>query len=273
MKARPRAVPDFAARARESARKAVRQPKKPAGLNLLTPELQRPQTRNGSPDDDFIYEAILRAYVTGRLPPGTRLPEVQLAGIFDVSRERVRRVLQRLAHERWLDIKPNRGAVVPRPTMEDAREVTQARIVMESGIIEQLLQSPRLIDREALRRHVAAEQAAKRARNAVRMTLLTTDFHMLIAGFLRNGWISRQLDALVLRSLVFVALYGDAASPACCGPDEHREIARRLLAGDLEQTRTAMIAHLRGLETFLDFRTERTLEVPLKRVFRPDAGA
>jgi DNA-binding GntR family transcriptional regulator len=157
--------------------------------------------------------------------------------------------------------------------MEDAREVTQARIVVESGVIELLLEHPQLIDRGAMRRHLAAEGAAVRANNAVRVTRLTTDYHLLIAGFLRNAWISRQIEELVLRSLVFVSLYGHATGPKACGPEEHRQIGRWLLAGSLTKARAAMIDHLRGLELFLDFRTERKLTVPLAQVFRPISRA
>ncbi|MGE3702014.1 MAG: GntR family transcriptional regulator [Hyphomicrobiaceae bacterium] len=233
------------------------------------PFARTPQVgRRGS--EDSVYDAILRAYVMGRLSPGLRLPEGPLADIFGVSRERVRRVLQRLAHERWLEIVPNRGAVVPRPTREDAQEVTQARTIIETGVIKQLLDTPRLIDRQALRRHLVAEQQALRRGDAVRMTRLTAEFHGLLASFLRNQWIRRQVEELTLRGLVYVSLYGDAAGPTCCGPREHRQIAQWLLAGDAERAKSAMVEHLEGLLLFLDFRTDRALSTPAADIFRAE---
>ena len=96
---------------------------------------------------------------------------------------------------------------------------------------------------------------------------LTAKFHFIIAGFLRNQWISRHLEQLVLRSLVFVSLYGEAIGPSFCGPEEHREIARHLLGGDGAEAGAAMVAHLKAMELFLDFRAERKLARPLAEVF------
>ena len=45
-----------------------------------------------------------------------KLPEHRLAAILGVSRERVRKVLHRLAAERRLETLPQRGTFVPRPT-------------------------------------------------------------------------------------------------------------------------------------------------------------
>jgi DNA-binding GntR family transcriptional regulator len=151
--------------------------------------------------------------------------------------------------------------------MEDAREVVQARIVMETGILEQLLEQPRLIDGATLRRHLAEEQKGEREGDAIEVMRLTARFHSIIAGFLRNQWISRHLEQLVLRSLVFVSLYGEAIGPSFCGPAEHRQIARHLLDGDGARASAAMVAHLKAMELFLDFRTERRPARPLAEVF------
>lgn len=226
-----------------------------------------PASRSEAGREAIIYDAILGAYVTGRLPPGTRLPEQKIAEIFGVSRERARKVLHRLAHERWLELAPNRGAVVPRARLEDAREVIQARVVMEAGILDQLMEQPRLIDDGVLRRHLADEERARHDGDAIRLTRLTAEFHSVIAGFLRNAWISSRLEELVLRSLVFVSLYGEAVGPHFCGHSEHEHIVRCLLDHDAAGARDAMISHIKGMDVFLDFRSERKLTRPLAEVF------
>lgn len=240
-------------------------------MTLSRSDIQRPAsspaTLSGHEREAVIYDAILSAYVTGQLPPGTRLPEQQIGEIFGVSRERARKVLHRLAHERWLELAPNRGAVVPRARMEDAREVIQARVVIEAGIIDQLLEQPRLIDGGILHRHLAEEENARLDGDAIRLTRLTAEFHSVMAGFLRNEWISSRLDELVLRSLVFVSLYGEAVGPRFCGHSEHEHIVECLLAHDAAGVRNAMISHIKDMDIFLDFRSERTLTKPLADVF------
>lgn len=226
------------------------------------------EKNSGHQLEGVVYDTILRAYVTGLLPSGTRLPEHQLADIFEVSRERVRKVLQRLVHEKWLEIIPNRGTFVPRPTMEDAREIVQARIVIEGGVIEQLISHPKLIDRGALREHAHREMNAKREGKLVSLMQLTAEFHFMLAGFLKNPWISRELEELVLRSLVFVSLFGYAVGPGSCGPSEHQAIVRHLLLGDLVTARKLMVEHLQEMLLSLDFRKERKHETDLEDVLR-----
>ena len=83
-----------------------------------------------------------------------------LAEIFGVSRERIRKVLHRLGAERRLEMIPNRGARVPRPTLDDVRSVYEAHRVLEAGVLAQLV---RLVDDALLERldaHLAEERAA-----------------------------------------------------------------------------------------------------------------
>ena len=51
-----------------------------------------------------------------RLAPGTKLPEATLCELFGVGRSVVRKVLQKLAHDHIVQLRPNRGAIVAVPT-------------------------------------------------------------------------------------------------------------------------------------------------------------
>lgn len=79
----------------------------------------------------------LRAYLRGdsRTTPGTRyqVSEEALGEIFGVS-HRIRRALSRLAHEGVVLLRPNRGAVVANPSVEEARQVFLARRLVERAI-------------------------------------------------------------------------------------------------------------------------------------------
>src|SRR5882724_5825312 len=110
--------------------------------------------------DEAVYQAILRAIMEGKLKAGTKLAENPLAEIFTVSRERIRKVLHRLGAERRLEMIPNRGARVPRPTLDDVRSVYEAHRVLEAGVLAQLI---RMLDDGLLTRldaHLAQERAA-----------------------------------------------------------------------------------------------------------------
>ena len=90
---------------------------------------------------DEIYEKIYVAILEHRLHPGTKLVEERLAEIFKVSRARVREVLARLAHEQVVDLYPQRGAYVARPTIEQALHVFEARRLIEPELVRRLIQA------------------------------------------------------------------------------------------------------------------------------------
>src|SRR5262252_5505732 len=125
-----------------------------------------PQTpgRKAAPTPDEIYERVVSAIFEHRLAPGTKLGEDRLALIFGVSRSRIRPALARLAHEKLVRLEPNRGAFIAAPTPEEAREIFEARRLIEPGIVRRLAKT---IDAEGIERlrSLVREEAAARARN------------------------------------------------------------------------------------------------------------
>src|SRR3954452_17589542 len=83
-----------------------------------------------------VHERIWSAIMDHSLPPQTRLVEQRLCEIFGLGRTRLRQVLQRLAHERVVTLMPNRGAMVAKPSVREAREVFAARRVIEAGVVQ-----------------------------------------------------------------------------------------------------------------------------------------
>src|SRR5262245_2561315 len=75
------------------------------------------------PSDGHIHRHLLTAIVEHDLVPGTKLPEDALAESFGVSRTRIRKVLQQLAHEGVVQLERHRGATVARPSVQEARDV------------------------------------------------------------------------------------------------------------------------------------------------------
>src|SRR5271154_3950828 len=113
-------------------------------------------------DTAEVHERIWSAIVDHSLPPETRLVESELCEIFGVGRTRVRQVLQRLAHERVVTLMRNRGAMVSKPSVREAREVFAARRLIETSIVETVIKSATRKDVKRLQEHVAREQDAWR---------------------------------------------------------------------------------------------------------------
>jgi DNA-binding GntR family transcriptional regulator len=198
--------------------------------------------------EDAIYERILAAIFEHQLPPGTKLGEDRLAGIFGVSRARIRRVLPRLAHEGVVRLEPNRGAFVARPTVAEARDVFEARRAIEPAIVAKALAQPDqrgLIAR--LRQHVTAERRARAAGDTRAIVRLSGEFHILLAEAAGNALLAKAMRELTSLTCLIIALYDKPSVPSCLG-EEHAEIVDALVAGGAPRAIQLMLHHLNHVE-------------------------
>jgi DNA-binding GntR family transcriptional regulator len=90
-----------------------------------------PYVRPTSNLTDVVHAALKEAILHCKLPPGSRLDEVKVAGDLRVSRTPVREALQRLAAEGLAVIVPHRGAFVISLSVKDIEELYEMREAME----------------------------------------------------------------------------------------------------------------------------------------------
>lgn len=208
--------------------------------------------RAAVPTEDAIYERLLAAIFEHRLAPGTKLGEDRLASIYGVSRARIRRVLPRLAHEGVVRLEPNRGAFVAQPSVSEARDVFEARRMIEPGIVQRLVQRgdlrPVLV---RLRQHVSAERRARSANDNRAIVRLSGEFHILLAEMAGNALLARTMRELASLTCLIIALYDRPAVPSCLG-EEHAALVEALAAGDAARAGKLMIEHLDHVEENLD---------------------
>src|SRR4029077_11389899 len=79
-------------------------------------------------------ELIREAILDGRLPPGHRLKEEELARELGISRTPVREALLVLQTEGLIDAAPNRGAVVRSHDSDDLEDLYQLRALLEGYV-------------------------------------------------------------------------------------------------------------------------------------------
>lgn len=199
----------------------------------------------------LIHRTLTSVLLAGRLAPGTQLVEMRLAAIFGVSRERVRKVLHRLGHERLVDIIPNRGCFVSSPTLAQAREIYEARRVLEGGVVAWLA-GGRIADDQLgmLEQHAQREHAAVQAGDRALSIALSGEFHLLLAQCTGSDFVQRQLQELVSRTSMLVAFFEPAGSSSCAC-EEHDDILQALRRQDVARAVKAMQAHLSLIETRL----------------------
>src|SRR5262245_17038183 len=182
----------------------------------------------GTVEEARVAAALADAIFEHRLPPGTKLPEADLCRIFGVSRGVVRKVLSRLASEQLLELIPNRGAFVAKPSIEETRNVYELRRILETGVIRSLARqsahasqaTPRWIG--ALRDQVAQEREANRTGDTPRYIRLAGQFHLDLAGITGNAALVAHIKRLISQTSLMIGLYDVSGSN--CSFHEHLEI-------------------------------------------------
>jgi DNA-binding GntR family transcriptional regulator len=87
---------------------------------------------------EAVHEALRLAIIDQSLRPGARLPEDAIGESFGTSRTIAREALGRLAVEGLVELKPNRGAFVANPSLEEGREVFVVRSGLERTVVQSL---------------------------------------------------------------------------------------------------------------------------------------
>ncbi len=206
--------------------------------------------RRSSGDDD-VYHAIHGAILDHRLPPGTRLAEIALAGLFGTTRTVVRKALARLEHEQLVELRANRGAVVASPSIDESRHLFAARRAIECAIVQSLSRSITRAQARELRALVRQEVSAYR-RGEMRQGLkLSIAFHRTIAAMAGNTVLAQFLDQLVARTPLVVLAYRGPDGHAACTDDEHSAIAEAIASGAGDRASRLMSTHLDAIASQL----------------------
>ncbi len=214
---------------------------------------------------DEIYEKIYLAIVEHRLLPGTKLVEERLAEIFKVSRARVREVLARLAHEQIVELYPQRGAYVAKPSIDQALDVFEARRLIEPDVLRLLIERLSPERTERLRQHQELEFDARRRNDQRAIVRLSGDFHMLLAELAGNSALRRTMRELSTLTCLVIVLY-DAPTSLSCRADEHSQIIDAISHRDLARAQTLMLEHLEHIEKSLKLEPG-TEEADLEAIF------
>jgi DNA-binding GntR family transcriptional regulator len=194
-----------------------------------------------------IVDAVSAAIVERRLMPGTKLAEQRIADIFKVSRTVVRQALNQLSRDRLIVLEPGRGAFVRQPSAEEARQVFEARALVEAGLVRQLCAQITDVQLARLRAHLADEAAAVARTDVPGRTRLLADFHVLLAQLLGNEVLAEVMGDLLSRSSL-VSLMMQSAHSAEESHAEHVAIVDALGRRDARTAIKLMNGHLGSVE-------------------------
>ncbi|MFO8046560.1 MAG: GntR family transcriptional regulator [Halomonas sp.] len=221
---------------------------------------------DGAERHEAIYRSISDAIIEHRLKPGARLREDALAEVFGVSRTGIRKILQRLALEQLVTLTPRRGASVTRPTADEAKDVFDARQMVECGLMPEVARRITEAEVHELREMARREREALKGGEQSAAIKLSAAFHARLAGISCNATLADFVGRLCSRSSLILAVYGNAGHLGCESHD-HDDLIGYLEAGNGERAAAFMSRHLKAIEASLSIVEEEGEAPNLHEIF------
>jgi DNA-binding GntR family transcriptional regulator len=209
---------------------------------------REPLTRNAS---TVAADVIRAAIVDGRLEPGRRLKEEELARELGISRTPVREALLVLQTEGLLDSAPNRGATVRAYEAEDLDDLYQLRAVLEGFAARR---AATRVSRDDVARLAESCKRFEELRAGDDLTELVREnvrFHDIILEAAGSPRLARLVRGVVQLPLVYRSFYWYSPEQKLISEHYHRQLTTALAARDAERAEIVMKEHVLEARDFL----------------------
>ena len=155
---------------------------------------------------DRVYAQVKRDILGGGLPGGSLVTEGGLAEVAGVSRTPVREALLRLEGEGLVRLYPKKGALVVPPSVDDARDVLEARVVIEEWAARAVW-SRRAALFPALETELEGMRATRTSGDVERLVEHDRRFHEILVTAAGNAVLTHTYQGLRDRQLTILAAH------------------------------------------------------------------
>jgi len=197
------------------------------------------------PDLVGVVEAQLQqAILSGRIAPGERIVEAELARQMGVSRAPVREAARRLESLGLLISRPRHGFAVRTVSPKQVNDLYEVRIQLE--LLGASLACTRATDAELAQLDARVDDMVERAEilSSPERVALDLDFHFAISALSGNHYLHRLFDNMQTEVRMFLALSEDSYGDLKALAETHRPIAKAMMARDVGAVEHALRYHL-----------------------------
>lgn len=210
---------------------------------MLNLELQ-----NHRPLREIVYEELKMQILTGKIVPGTRMMELELAEDMGVSRTPIREAIRKLEKEGLVTIEPRRGAYASQISTKDMVEILEVRQDMEGLAAYFAASRMNGEQKKELQKAFAAYNEAVESSDTDSMIKHDTHFHRIIVESCDNKILMQMIEQLQELVLRFRYIYYDNFRRGENMPEEHRTIMEAIFEGRCHDARAAADVHIDRLK-------------------------
>ena len=182
--------------------------------------------------------------LSGQLPPGDRINEIQLSKRFGTSRGPIREATRSLEGKGLVEVVRNRGVFIRRLTVEEAVEIYDLRSAL-FGLAGRLLAARMDDDKlDNLTAQLQRMDEVAEERDFDSYYPLNLAFHSYIVEQAGNATLAAEYRAMVKKLHLFRARSLVQGGGLAVSNREHREIVSALASGDIERAHAACWRHV-----------------------------
>jgi len=200
-----------------------------------------PLTRNAS---DAAAELIKKAILDGRLQPGERLKEEELAAGLGISRTPVREALRILQTEGLLDSSPYQGTTVRRYALEELDELYQLRALLEGFAARRAARLVSDEDVERMRSSCLRFSALNAKENLPELVAENLLFHNLVLEAAQSKRLTAMVRMVIDLPLVYRSYIWYSPTQKRSSEQAHEQLTEALAAHDADRAESVMRAHI-----------------------------
>ena len=192
---------------------------------------------------EIAYDQIRELILSGRMDPGEHINENQLADMLEISRAPVREACRQLQKEGLVEITKNKGTFVKNISPQEAVEIYEIRVALESLAVEKASENANESDLSLLEGCVDELKAAAESKNEKAHYLAAVHFHQIISAISGNHNLSEMLVILHGKISLFRRKMSDYLGDDLSISDEI-EIFEALKNRDREKAAAMMRKHI-----------------------------
>ena len=194
-----------------------------------------------------LTQVIREAILDAQFAPHQRLIEADLSERYGASRASVRTALLNLAGEGLVERLPNRGARVRAITVDEAIEIVEVRIGLETLCARKAAENLSPTDADELRALRADIEAAIGSGDLMAYSRLNQELDRRIRDLSHHGTATQLLERLRAQSARHQFRLAFHPGRAATSAPEHIAIIDAILAKDPDAAEAATRAHLSGI--------------------------
>lgn len=196
------------------------------------------------PMSQIIKDKLENMIINNELVAGSKLEEVELAKLFNVSRTPIREALRNLEASQLVTIIPKRGAYVSEISVQKLIEIFEVVAELESLCAK--LASRRISQKntESLITALAACQKAYEENNIDKYFIENLNFHKIIYDSSHNDFLITQMQQLKTKLLPFRKVQLRVKNRMELSLNEHKQITDAIINGEENLAQELMRSHV-----------------------------